>query len=329
MNTLIRRFVELAVIVVGLCAFNHALLAQSTTNQEVVLFSTGFELYEGYDGIKTLAGQNGWVYEGSGGNGFVTNYFEGYGQQVFVGYAPPTDTNDTLSIWRPMIITANSNQLPEVEFSVLMSILDSQNQRYDDFRWSVYNTNGFRLFTLDFDNDNFAISYALDDGKGFVSTGSRFTNQVMYSLHVQMDFARNRWSARMDNTLLATNQLITTVGSALNLGDVDAVWAIRSPENPGDNYMLFDNYRIVAKNASPDPQPFPCKISGMAKVAGGPLVFQFTGQPLSSYAIESTTDWTTWNVLKTNTTSADGTFDFVDMDARNMPCRFYRARLVR
>jgi hypothetical protein len=216
-----------------------------------------------------------------------------------------------------------------VEFSVLMSILDSSFARYDDFRWSVYNTNGNRLFTLDFDNDNFTISYALDDGKGFISTGSKFKSQLMYEFHIQMDFAKNRWSARLDNMQLATNQPITTIGSALNLGDVDAVWAIRSSGNPGDNYMLIDNYRIVARNAPTDNQPAPFNLSVTTKVAGGPCVLRLVGDPLKSYAIEATTNWVTWTPIKTNTASTDGAFDFVDLDAGALPNRFYRARFVR
>jgi hypothetical protein len=115
----------------------------------------------------------------------------------------------------------------------------------------------------------------------------------------------------------------------LNLGDVDAVWAIRSAGFPGDNYMLFDNYRIVARSASPDPQPFPISLEVTAKVPGGPFVLKLTGEPSRSYAIDATADWLYWAPIKTNAASSDGTFDFVDNDAKTTPQRFYRARLIK
>src|SRR5436190_16122453 len=72
--------------------------ATATTN----IFSTQFEATEGYRTTTNLVGQNGWLGFGSGGNGLVTNYLEGYGQQAFIGFFPPDQGDDQLSIWRPI-----------------------------------------------------------------------------------------------------------------------------------------------------------------------------------------------------------------------------------
>ena len=40
---------------------------------------------------------------------------------------------------------------------------------------------------------------------------------------------------------------ITTTGKALNLGDVDAVWLPTYSFYPGDNAMIFDDYRLTAE----------------------------------------------------------------------------------
>ena len=39
-------------------------------------------------------------------------------------------------------------------------------------------------------------------------------------------------------------QPLTTTGAKLDLGDVSAVWVIREVGKPGDNYMVFDDYKI-------------------------------------------------------------------------------------
>ena len=33
----------------------------------------------------------------------------------------------------------------------------------------------------------------------------------------------------------------------MNLGDIDAVWLVYDTTAPGDNFMLFDNYRVTAE----------------------------------------------------------------------------------
>ena len=67
-----------------------------------ILYTTGFEASEGYDGSLPLGVQRNWLIEGSGGNGLVTNFFEGFGQQGFIGYTPPTNTAAATAIWTPI-----------------------------------------------------------------------------------------------------------------------------------------------------------------------------------------------------------------------------------
>ena len=68
------------------------------------IYSTGFELSEGFDIRYTLMGQGGWTgtdTNGSG-NGIVKDYFlpnQQFGrQQAYIGFFPLTDTNGTLNV---------------------------------------------------------------------------------------------------------------------------------------------------------------------------------------------------------------------------------------
>lgn len=301
-----------------------AVFAQGAGAQPSIIYSTGFEAAEGYDERFTLVGQNGWVASiGSGGNGLLTNFFEGYRQQAFIGFSAPDATNDALNIWRPINYVPSGTNATLVRFSVLMSIADSTNGQFDDFRWSVYNISGTRLFTLDFDNATFLVSYALDDTRGFVSTGTTFTNASLYALVISMDFQRNLWSATVNNLSVVNARPITTTNSALNLGDIDAVWAIHRRGSPGDNYMIFDNYEVTAETVP----SIPPTLETIRQLGGTGFLLRLYGEPAISYAIEASTNLIHWDLVKTAAT-ADGVIDYLDPDAPGFSHRFYRAHTV-
>jgi hypothetical protein len=294
-------------------------------SEVITVFSTGFEIEEGYDPAFTLAGQQGWIAFGTGGNGLAseTNGFPGLGQQAYVGLFPPLDFESSLVVWRPINLDPVPASTPLVKFSTIMEIVDSTDDLYDCFRWSVFNANGDRLFQLDFDNTFLTINYRLQDSPFFVATGATFSNDLPYRLLVVMDFAQNLWSARLDGTLLVTNLPITDGNLPLNLGDIDAVWVYGDPENPGDNAMVFDNYQITREPAS----VLPPTLAVLGRPVGGLFPLCLTGEPGRRYAIEATADFKTWIPLRTNTADG-GSFDFLDTTASGVTRRFYRGRLV-
>jgi hypothetical protein len=136
---------------------------------------------------------------------------------------------------------------------------------------------------------------------------------------MDLDFASNRWSATFNGRLLATNQPLTTLQTTLNLGDIDAGWYIFDTNAPGNNYMVFDDYRVTATLT-------PTTLQLLGNLGGAP-VLRLSGQPNETFAIDSSTDLSNWLPLKTNTTTG-GYFDYVDNTAGNLPARFYRGRWV-
>src|SRR5687767_15957440 len=92
--------------------------------QSAVLYETGFEANEGFNIDFDLAGQGNWMVEGSGGNGLVDEYFEGFGQQAYIGFSKPTQGSAT-SVWRPVSFTPVPAGTAIVHFSVKMQVVPS------------------------------------------------------------------------------------------------------------------------------------------------------------------------------------------------------------
>lgn len=295
----------------------------ATEGEPQVLFYTGFEAAEGYDAGKNLRGQQGWLGEGSGGNGLVRDFFEGLGQQAFVGYAPPAPKDEVLSVWRPFQVPAPTPDRPVWKFSVWMQVVDSTNGEYDDFRWSAYNTEGHRLFTLDFDNAALEINYLLDDGQGFRSTGFTFSTEVLYRLEIWLNFARNNWQAVMNGQVVVDAQPITTTGARLDLSDIGAVWALRTKGRPGDNYLLFDEYQLTIEPTD----HIPATLERVGLNARGEFELYLHAERNRTFALEVSADLKDWTPLATNRL-AEGYWFFTDTTAPGYPVSFYRAREV-
>lgn len=292
------------------------------------VFFTQFEIAEGYDINLDLAGQNSWIKDGSGGNGLVPNFFSGQGQQAYVGFTPPQAGEELLYVYRPINFDPLAAGLPLVRFSVLMSLRDSTggNTNYDWFRWSVYNARSNRLFSIEFDNAFLEVNYQLDGNNPIVTSPVTFVPGSNYNLTVTMNYASNRWSASLGSMLIVTNVSITTTGLPLTLGDIDAVWWLQNINAPGNNYLLFDNYRITAE-AVTVPVPARPQVIMLSAASGGWPSLRVLGQDATQWSLDASTNLVTWTPLKTNTITG-GYFDHIDTSATPAPRRFYRARWV-
>lgn len=287
-----------------------------------VLYQTGFESAEGFSGTHSLSGQAGWMSFGSGGNGIVTNYFADGGQQAWMGASPPSGTDDSLSLLHPVAFTPSPGRSEVVTFSVVMAIMDSTTTNRDDFRWSIYNSQGNRLFSLDFDNSTLGVSYGLDDNKGFIDTGVGFTNSSIYELSISLNFARNLWSASANGLALVTGKPITTqLNTRLDLADIDAVWLPRDLKTPGDNYLLFDDYSVVLQHLD----SIPPVLQFVNRLTDGQVVLKLSGEPNLHYTFEATTDLKTWTPIQKLLTPDNGIVLCLDPGAAGFPTRIYRA----
>ena len=297
----------------------------SASAATATLYATRFEVAEGFSTNATLAGQGGWTKAGSGGNGIVTNYILGLGQQAYIGYFAPAAGDTALAVWKPVNFAPNNASL--VHFSVEMSVIDSSTNQNglnrDEFYWTVYNNAGDRLFGVLFDNYDLSIWHELDDGFIY-DTGWSFENEESYTLEVTMNFSASRWGATLNGTQIVTNQLITTKGAARSFGDADAEWVLGITNKPGNNYLIFDNYTVTA-DALPSVVP---SVQSPVTVAGGQKQIRVSGKNNAAYAIEGSTNLVKWTSLRKNVANSSGYFDYTDTNAPALKQRFYRARWV-
>lgn len=309
-------------------AFALGLKAQDPPGSRI-LFETGFEAFEGYTVTRDLVGpdgrgQNGWTSVGHGGNGLLQEPLEGFlGQYAYIGFQAPAAGDSFFNLFRPVRLAPTGNPAPVVVFQVTMGLWDDPNANgpRDDFRWSVYTPDDRRLLTLDFHGATQEIDFALDDGQGFRSTGFQFEFGWNFRLELVLSFGRNRWSAWIDNTAVVWEQPITTAEpNGLELGSIDAVWAANAAGTWDDNYMLFDDYRILAV----PPAAMPPQLEWMGFAADGRARLRIWGEPGVDYRIESSVDLERWMPRgQVRAGSPDGVAEFVDPEFT--ATRSYRA----
>lgn len=309
--------------------------AQTDTKTAKLIYETHFEEDEGYSFDVDLIGQNGWIGFGGGDSfleqsndgstGLVTDFLEGQGQQAYIGFVKPEHETDIefLSLLQPLDYAPADGSGDILRFTVSMGIIDSTNGERDNFRWSVYNTEGFRLFSLDFDNETKVISYALDDAEPLQPTGFEFDNDTFYRIRLDIDFENNKWSAYAGEVVLVKDLPVSTQNLKRDLSDIDAVWAIFNPEAPGDNYMVFDNYRIETWG---DP-PAPPSLRPLGRLPNGDFVIRIEGPAGGQYQVEATTDFREWVVVQDKLElNQTGKLDWVDDSASADTARFYRLK---
>ncbi len=298
-------------------------LATCALGQERTVYYTGFESEQDYDVEFTLIDQDGWLGEGNGGNGLMDNYFEDMGQQAYIGYWPPEEAAEPFtSLWRP--VDGIGPEETRITVTMLMMIVDSTNDRRDDFRWTLYNDNVRRLMTLDFDNETRNINYALDDDI-FLPTEYGFEHEAVYELKFVMDFASNSWTVSVGEEVLVDSKKLTTTGAALTFGDLGPSWIIRNPEAPGDNYMVFDEYRITAEIRDEIPET-PPTLEWAGSLINGRAKLRLGGNATTNYTVEASDDLKNWTSIET--TKLEDTWKEVLIDTRGHTQRFYRARAV-
>jgi len=291
-------------------------LSAAVISQGQIIYHTGFEPEEGYDPQFTLAEQSGWKAEGSGGNGLIKGTFQDLGNQAYIGFwAPVNEDEGYINLWRP--IETSLAEINAIRFSVVMMIADSEDTQRDEFRWSIYNSETKRLASVDFDNHTQTINFELDDDKGFRDTGFSFERDTAYDLTIDINFLENYWDAMIGDVYIIENQPLTTSNAKLELGDISAVWVLREIGKAGDNFMVFDDYKI---------EKMPIKIKPKnkfsIKMANGLPTMSFEA---GKYLIQTSTDLISWHDLST----IEGESQFIDKDySTKKSQRYYRLRLI-
>jgi hypothetical protein len=121
---------------------------------------------------------------------------------------------------------------------------------------------------------------------------------------------------------LEINERLATNMTALSVGDVDAVWSYWDPAAPGDNFMIFDNYRVGIDASS---RPTVQAVSSVNRQ----FRLRVFGDADFRYAVDARSSVLpgTWIPIGTNS-PVDGSFDLLDPVKLPPSARFYRSRWV-
>ncbi|MGB0578591.1 MAG: immunoglobulin domain-containing protein [Limisphaerales bacterium] len=203
-------------------------------------YRTDFENSGGFTAGQALGGQGGWLGSGGDVHTIRASGFTAYGQAGAMGGLPSNGASEAAA-WHP--VNVNPPNAGIIRFRTDMQIVDSTNDRFDEFSWRVENQNGELLFAIAFDNSNLNIERLLDNNAQ-VPSGWRFQNDLPFRLELVMDLTANLWVAYYDEVLIIPASPITTQGRDLNLGSIRATWKAAAAQDPGDNRMEFDNYAV-------------------------------------------------------------------------------------
>lgn len=297
-----------------------ALALSETAAAETVLYATGFEVSEGFVSGQPLVGQGGWRGDGSGGNGVTNGFFSLPGQQAFVGLSGPSGEDEHLLAWPQAQVTLNPCTAVTLRFAVEFRIQDSTNGEYDDFLWVLRNSQGIPLVALDFDNYGEIVWFGYNGEDDYIFTGVNALANRDYQLTVDLDFTGNRWSARLDDEVLVDGAPMSTAGAVRDFGHLEVGFLPYFPHAPGNNSLVFDNYRLVALPGAPPPP----RVNLLGVAAAGARL-RVHGRPGCAYTLEYSSALAGWTTLHTNTPSAAGYFDYTNSPPNPTGQRFYRA----
>ena len=196
-------------------------LAQATE-----IYFTDFEEFP--VGPDQLAGTDGWLGNniGQGIHGIDENIVVGLGNTAFLGSAQPSSPFTT--VFRQIDHDPVAHSTPTVEFESFIGIQDSTNGRRDRFFIAFYNIAGNFLAALEFNNTEEEFGVWRLDGSNRTYTGDIFFRNVVMFLNVRIDYARNVWSASLDDVQVFQNQTFNLSGQTLDLGAVAAEWLLSS-----------------------------------------------------------------------------------------------------
>ncbi|MEZ5328643.1 MAG: HYR domain-containing protein [Verrucomicrobiales bacterium] len=111
------------------------------------------------------------------------------------------------------------------------------------------------LGAIAFDNSASDFGLLRYDGVELVHTGLLFVNDSVQGLFVSINFANNTWTARLDGVPVFLDQPFNATDASLDLGSIAAEWEILTPGQPGNNWMLFDEWTVTANAAVDDEAP--------------------------------------------------------------------------
>jgi hypothetical protein len=259
------------------CAVFSALMAVQVPALAGEAYATGFDSPPFSVGADTIRGTDGWVGQSSLiGKALSGTMSEAQHGVVGIGNAAYLGGNSArvsgvsynwVQLRRPVNIDPVALDQEIATFSVVFGIKDSSaasSYRRDNFEFQIWNNSGQLLAGIQFDNStidsltglpqrSIYLSYWTGRGStGFenTNTGYTFLPETLELLDFRINFRTNRWTVLLGDTPLFKDLAFYNGPNTRTLGFVMAQMEVRNtyPSSsdiyPGDNYMLFDDYKV-------------------------------------------------------------------------------------
>ncbi len=309
-------------------AYSNVVSTRALDGDGALIYRTGFNASEGYVANTALGGQGTWtVYTPSfnyPGHGVLADQFgalgiSGRGQQAYVGKSSSAPSA-LRSVTLPVFYETQPGNI--VEFSTLVSVIDSTNGKYDGFGFDLYNWEGEWLFGVLLDNSSFKVLTASAANTTYEDSGVTFENGKIYTLTMSIDLALNRITVKLGNKTVASSKVMANASIAANLGYLDFTWYAYNPAAPGNNFMLLDDLEIDQRATIPPSVPVGLTAFG----ASASLIYLFWDEDTlaTGYEVQRSLSGSGgWSGIGTATEDDP---IYVDPDLPPGTTRYYRVR---
>ena len=287
-----------------------------------ILYETDFNSTKRYQSNLSLVGQDGWSGNRVEGSRIGS---ESDGLFAFIGGGEMPAGENTILLRRNLGYTPSPDAM-WVDLKARVRISESTNGTFDDFAWAFANSNGEFLFSVLFDNMHRRIHFAEDDGSGdspFISYGLTFDRETEYDLRILMDFGTNRWSAWLNEAIIASDRRIAQPNNALNLAFLDVAWLPVGFFAVGNNRMEFDDISVTSGTFS-FPVPVNPRLEISRKESEGQFELVLFGNQGRYYTISASRNLTDWVMIDDFLLQEDS-HQIIDTTQTRSNIRFYRA----
>lgn len=341
----------------GSCAVLSTLIVVQGPTRAGEVYFTGFETPPFNVGADTIRNTDGWsgptIFAGKALSGTLSENqhgVKGIGNAAYIGGNPTTVTSvSTKSVYirRPVSIDPVALGQEIATFSVAFGIKDSTSAssfRRDNFEFQIWNNESTAklLAGIQFDNStldsltglpqrSIYLLYWNGISHVYTNTGYTFLPETLELLEFRINFRTNRWTVSLGGAPLFQDLSFYTGPNQRTIG---SVWAITQVTNattktispasydlfPGDNYMLFDDYRLRT-------DPVTVTV-GSSWTDTGAFKLDWNEEYGHSYRVQHSADCVNWfDVASTiHTATATGDNSFTDTTIPRPAKRFFRIR---
>jgi len=305
-------------------------------------YFTGFENFTA--GNDTIIGTDSWqgTYAGAKLHGVMSqieHQVVGIGNAAFIGgfATSVTGTSKSVYVYRPVNLDPLALNQEVATFSVVFGIKDSTSSRRDNFEFRIYNQTGGLLGGIQFDNSTldtsnvprrliYRLSWDSSLGKyQYVVTDYTFLAETLETLQIRINYRTNRWTATLSDVPIFQDLTFYTGAETKNLGWVRAMMLVTNSTSttiqPGDNYMLFDNYTVRSDALTTS--------LAVSKTATGAAQLSWDEEAGYTYQVLYSSDCNTWKsdlAGSSHTATLTQTHTFTDPTPLVPANRFYRVK---